>query len=493
MKSTPKRRVNFSRPRFNLGILAPIKSRAITIYRRTITFVEGRPFTAFLVMLAILLLLIAGGNQLQKPKPTEEPKKEPINVDVYRIGVAPKITVSGHIIKSKTVKITAQAPGVIQQINTVEGQQVNRGQTLISTSTNYQGGNAASAARELASRQYQNAVDSFNTQKDLINRQRDIANTQRQNVDDLRNIANQSLSDTRNAVDLNNDILGQINTNLQTLENNNVSGANDALILQTKQLKAQLLAGNNQLKAGIRQQELQTDTSKSPTQIADIQKDIALKQLDLQEKALNLGKDVALIQLKIAQINEATMFPAAPYTATVEKVYVRIGQSVSPGTPLMEITGDNGQMTAVVEVPGNIARSISQMDPSFVIIGGKKIEVSPLYISKEATNGQLYHIDFPIEATFQTQVADGEFVPVDITVGYANTSSTDPFVPIDAVFLTQDQAIVYTVENNKATAKKVELGQVLGSDIEVVSGLANGAQIIINRNIVAGDPVKIDN
>ncbi len=468
---------------------APIKRFAANKYSQLVRFVEKRPLTTFFTLLIVLFALIIVGNTFRKPPIVEEPKKEPIKVDVYRIGVAPRIKLNAQVQKSKTVKIMAQAPGVVTKINVVEGQNIAQGQNILSLSSNYQGGNILSAQRELASRQYQNVNDTFGMQKDLIVKQRDLANEQRTSTEDLRKITEQSLGDTRTVISINEEILTTLDKNIQTLEDNNTDEANDPLILQTKQLKSQLLSATSQLRTGLRQAELQTDTSKSPTNLANIQKDIALKQLDLQEKALNVSRDTALIQLKIAQINEATMFPGAPFGGKIDKIYVRVGQQVTPGMPIAQLSGVGNQLTAVAQVPGDIARAISQLDPSFVEITGERMEVSARYISKEATDGQLYSVTFPLDASYTTTVADLQYVNVDVPIGYANTSKNAPFVPLDSIHQTQDAAFVFTIVDNHAKAIKVTLGEVNGSYIGVTSGLDEIDTIIASRNVLDGDQV----
>jgi hypothetical protein len=52
---------------------------------------------------------------------------------------------------------------------------------------------------------------------------------------------------------------------------------------------------------------------------------------------------------------------------------------------------------------------------------------------------------------------------------------------------------VYTAEKNgertKATTKKINLGQVIGSYVEVESGLSANDVVITDRNVVEGDLV----
>lgn len=490
MKKSTKR-VNFSRFRPNRNVLAPIKVKTQTVYKKLIKFTEARPLTAFFVVLVILLVLIISGNLLRKPK--EEPKtteKEPIKVQVYHIGTAPKIQTQAQIQKSGVIKIYAQTPGIVNKINYTEGQKVWRGNVILALSTNYQGGNSASLGRQLAAKQYQNAVDSYPIQKDLIDKQRDLANKTDDNSDQMRDITQKSVDETKNLISVNEDILNTLDTNITNLQNSNTNGANDNLILQTKELKAQLLGATNQSRSALRNAEFAASGDNPPAKLSDLSKDIANKQLDLQEKTLNLNRDISLIQLKIAQVNEATMYPASPFEATVEKINVRVGQSVSPGTLLATLSGSRETLTATAELPEAIAKNVSKLDPSTIHIGTTSIDVEPTYISEEATDGQLYTITFPIPAGYADKLTDNGFVNVEIPIGLADTSKSDPYIPLDAIHQTQDEAFIFVVDGDRAQSRKIALGTVNGGYIQITTDLGNTDKIILSRNIVAGDKVE---
>jgi len=474
------------------GRSAPIKAKAGKIYKKLYTFIKARPVTAFLLSLLFLLIVIAGGNFLASPKDQETPPPSAKSVEVYTIGKAPAITVQAQIQKDGVVQIVAQTPGIVQKISVTEGDKVSKGSSIASLSTNYQGDNAASLSRQLAQAQLANVNDTFDKQKDTIAKQREIANKNSENTDQLRQISKDSLNDTNSLLNLNQDIVNTLNANLKNLEDTNVGGANNQLILATKQQISSFQSAVNQLAAAGRSLSFTTNTDKPPTQIANLTHDITINQLDIQEKALDLSKKVAQIQLNLARVNEVLMFPASPISGVVQKIFVHVGQSVSPGTPIAAITG-SGNVSAVAKVPQAIAKSISQIDTSTLYFSSRTSQVLPRYISTEATDNQLYSVIYDIDSEFQSDLTNLEFITVEIPVGHSDTNSVIPFIPLDSIFATQESAYVYVIKNEKAEAKNVVLGNVLGSEVEVKSGIADGDQIILNRNIVAGDPVTRNN
>lgn len=468
---------------------ASLKSKSQKYYTRTYEFSKRRPQTAFFTLLLILLVFIALGNVIRKPKTEDiQEAKNPIAVETFSIGSAPRITVSAQVEKEGVVQIVAQTAGIVNKVNVKDGQTVKRGQNLISLSSNYQGANAASVQRQLAGVQAQTARITLDAQKEIIAGQRDIANRSDVNADDLRSITQKSVDETKSLVSLNESILTTIEANIKTLESTNVGGANDALILQTKQLQSQFLAGTNQSRSALRASEVQANDNNAS--ISNLQKEITTKQLDLQEKTLKLNLDAANLQVRLAQISESLMFPASPFAGTVERVHVRAGQQVTPGTLLATISSAGKSQTAVSYVPRDIAQGISKLDASFLILDDQKYEAMPAYVSQEAVNGQLYAVIYSIPQDLERALTDKGFIDIEIPVGYSYTSQSVPYIPIDSVHQTQDKSVVFVIKDDKAEGKVVKLGLVQGNFIEITSGLEENDQIILSRNIVSGDPVK---
>jgi HlyD family secretion protein len=469
------------------------KSRRV-YYSKVLNKVEKRPLASFIALLLILLGLIILSNVINRPKPAaEEVGVATKEVQVYGIGESPKITVQAVVEKSGVIKVVALGSGVVQSINVEVGQDVYKGTNLVSMSTNYQGGNVFSVQRQLAQVQYKNVLDTYNTQKDLIQKQRELAEKQDENADELRRISNDSLGASRGLIDLNNSILDTLNSQQTELENTNVNGANDAAILQTKQLRAQLQSGNNQLNSALQNAEYSAGDDNPPAEISNISKDIALKQLDIQEKALKLNKEVSRLNVVLAQINEAIMFPASPVEGKVERIYVKEGQVVNPGTPIAQISGNSKSLIAVALLSRETAKAVSESMVSTLHFGDETYQAAPFYVSTEPTDGQLYSAQFAIPEEYSDRASDRSYILVEIPIDLPRTGSAIPFIPIDAVFQTQDEAFVFLNKNGKATSTKVKLGTVVGRYVEVKEGLKEGDQIILNRNVISGDPVRIRN
>lgn len=455
--------------------------------------VEKRPLLSFFLLLALLIGLIIASYLIRKPK--EAPKSTPSpakQVQVYRIGSAPKLSLQAQVEKTGVIVVVAQTGGIVQNIYHKEGETVDKGSWLIGLSTNYQGGNVFALQRAMAYKQYKNAEESFPVQQELINKQKELAEKNDMNSDELRKITSRSIDETKAALNLNGDILSTLDKNLQQYEATNSAGQNSALILSIKQLKSQYVGANNQLQTALRNAEYSSSDENAPAQLSNISKDIALKQLEIQQKTIQLGKEISHLQLRIAQVNEGLMYPAAPFAASVQRVHVRVGQAVQPGTPLVTIDCDQGgQLKAVVTAPKEVIDKVSKIEPSVLHIEGFNYTVHPSFTSQEATHGSLYSIIYEIPQEFQNKLTDKSYIPVDVPVGYFDTGSTVPFVPIDAIYQTNDSAYIFVEKGGKAKSEQVNLGGVFGRFVEIKSGIKNGNAVILSRNVIDGDKVVI--
>ena len=456
-------------------------------YKRGVKLIQKKPFTSFFITLGIFLFILILGSVISSFQKKESQKVASIkSVKTYTIGKIPTVTLQAQVKENGLVQIIAQTAGIVDTIHVSEGDSVKDGQWLISLATNYQGGNAQALQAQLAGAVLKNNKESYDTQKEIIAKQKDVTTTSSDNTEQLRQISIKSLQDTRNLISLNQEALDSLVGQIDTVKTSN---PNDPLLTGLLAQKLQLQSGLDQLQAAERSYDYQTNDTKPPTTISNTQKDIALKQLDLQEKALDLNKKVSGIQYNLALVQEGIMHPSAPFAGTVARIHVQIGQSVSSGDVVATIVSSDVNTSAILRAPAQIAHSISRVEPSIFTIKNKTYSIVPSYVSTVATDGQLYSIiyNFPDDSTIGT---DGEYIPVVVPVGYTQTTSITPFIPIDSVYESQNDSTLYLMKNNKALARKVTLGDVYGEYVEVTQGLYDNDIVILDRNVVAGDSVK---
>ncbi len=437
--------------------------------------------TVFIVFLGLIML----SSFLAAPKEKEIVKTSiPKKVDIYKIGTTSRVEVQAQIEKSGVITITALTGGVVQRIPVIPGTKVKKGATLVSLSSNYQGGNIPALQLQTASLQLKNVEETYNTQIDMINKQKDIASKSENYGKDLRDIASKSIDETKSLIALNDSILSAIDEDIK------VETDEDAKLL-LKQTKSGYVSANNQLKSALRNTEYEVSGDKAPAQLDTLQKDLTLAQLAIQEKGLELNREVSRLQYHIAAVSAATMRPASPFNATVERIFVKIGEAVSPGTPLVVLSQviEEDPITAVAYVSREMASKIGYAEPSIIEIGDNKLEVRPSYITVDAVAGPLYAVYFPIPDSYHRSLTNLSYVEVSIPVGVAETGGAFPFIAIDSVYQSGGKAYVFTEKDGVASSREVKLGDVSGSYVTVIDGLKTGDSIILNRNILSGDLV----
>lgn len=482
-----------------LSIISTIFQKSKTIlyrfYKFSTRMIMTRPERSFFSLIGVLFILIIIGNIIGRPpaKKTAAPPVKPVRV--FSIGASPKMKVLGKIEKSGATKIIAQSAGVVQAIYTSPGESISRGKTLLALSTNAQGGTIPSVSRQLAQTNYTFTKDNYDTQLDLINKQREVAKLVNTQTSDLRNISTESIQNTKSLITVNEDLLKNLDSQLQYLVATDVGGCNTALIIQTKQGISGIMGGISSLRTALNNTEYQVDPNNPPAKLADLQRDLTLKQLDIQEKSLALNREVSRLNLLIAQISESLMYPASPISGTVERLYVQVGQTVSPGMLLASITGDVNTATAVVSLPSEVTQQLSRIESSILWISGKAVETIPMYISQEPTEGLMNSVLFSIPDTYSNQMVNGSSITIEIPVGKIGANSIIPYIPLDTVYQTQNNAYVYLVNPTKngayeAKSREIKLGNVYGEYVEVTSGLKDQDQIIEDRSVVDGDAIK---
>lgn len=471
--------------------LVLIRERTLSASALTTSLIRRKPMTSFMVSMALLSGLILAGNYLRRPKSEVSEIEDRVKkVSIYQIGSSPRLQLEAKAEKSGVVTIVAQTAGVVRKINAWEGDRVNSGQSVVLLSTTYGGANLASVQRQIAQKQYENTRDTFDLQKEIIGKQREISEKSDENSDRLREISRESVEDSQGLLQLNEDILNQIDDNLSELESATNSAENAALILTSKQLKSQVQAGINQLRSAIRSGEYSGADDEPPAELADLQREMTLKQLEIQEKALDLSREMSKLNLRLAQISEALMAPQTPFKGTVERIHVKVGQTVAPGTPIASINGDSQKVRLVALTSEEIARNISKIEASRIMVDGETYEVYPKYISEEATNERLYSVVFALPDELTRRIEDREFVTVEVPVGSPNSGSSVPYLPLDSVYQTQDQAYILVMEDGKAVSREVVPGAVYGRFVVIEEGLKDGDMVILSRNVVGGDRVE---
>lgn len=457
--------------------------------RRVAQTTRKRPVLSFSLALLLLLLVIVLGNVLASLNKEEEVVQDtPQTVSVFSTSDGPSVRLQAKVEDSGVVEVVALSGGVVQSIPVEEGEEVAAGQTLVNLSSNYNGASIPGLATQIARSQYQNTKDTYDNQKDIIGKQRELANKTNESSEELRKINEASLNDTRSLLTQNQNLMTTLNEQLAALE---ASGGDPAAIFQIQQAQAQLQGGINQMQSTVRTLEYQTNQDNAPDEMSDIQRDLTLRQLDVQEKTLEMNREVSKLQYQIAAVTESLLHPTSPFSGTVERVHVQAGQNVAPGTVLVTMLSAEKGVTLDLSVPKAFALSISQLDPAIFLHGEHTYKLMPTHISGVATDGTLFSVRYQVPEEAIRAIRGESYVAIEVPIAYGEDQTKGTFVPIDAVYVGQDASYVNVVQDGVVHAHEIGVGSVFGEYVEVLSGLEGEWQIILDRNVVSGEKVVV--
>jgi RND family efflux transporter MFP subunit len=223
---------------------------------------------------------------------------------------------------------------------------------------------------------------------------------------------------------------------------------------------------------------------------------VSARQINRSQSAsATLGADAsvktALGSLRAAQaILEKTLI-RAPIGGTVNFFPIHVGDYV---TPLMHVAtvAQNGALEIVAFVSENTRADL---------VVGQKVKVEDKYDAvvtsiSPALDPVTKQIEVHIALTGKSDLIDGQSVHIAIssTAPVAATAPTGPLLlPLTAVKLTPSARVVFTVgEDGRLVSHAVEIGDVVGDRIEVLTALPGELRIVTDaRGLSEGQKVQV--
>lgn len=215
--------------------------------------------------------------------------------------------------------------------------------------------------------------------------------------------------------------------------------------------------------------------------ISDMYQRKVVPKATLDEATANREAAVARLNAARAGLESAREGVAyteirAPYAGVVTKRLVQVGETVSPGTPLM--SGLSLQFLRVtVDVPQSIVDQVRRIKQGAVYIADRRIEATRVTIFPEASSPSSTfraRLELPENAT---DLYPGMFVKVGFVTGEANRL----LVPVRSIVERSEVTAVYVVDSSGRTSmRQIRLGDRFGDRAEVLSGLAAGDRVAVD-------------
>lgn len=223
------------------------------------------------------------------------------------------------------------------------------------------------------------------------------------------------------------------------------------------------------------------EAATSYQRVADLYQRRVVSKSQLDQATAN--RDAAAARLSVLQAGVSTARESvgyteirAPYAGVVTKRLVEVGESVSPGTPLM--TGLSLRDLRVdTNVPQGIVAQVQKLKHAAVYLGDQRIEATKITIFPEAaTPSSTFwgRLDF---LPGELALAPGMYVKVGLVIGEVERL----LVPVSAVIERGDVTGVYVIDpKGQVSLRYVRPGHRLGDQLEILAGLTAGERVALD-------------
>jgi len=213
---------------------------------------------------------------------------------------------------------------------------------------------------------------------------------------------------------------------------------------------------------------------------------------DTQLRDINLAFENATIQLENAKKQWADTRVVTPFSGYIISQNSELGAYVNAGTVIAEIA-DIAELKVMLDVSESNAYELKQGQPVSVttdIFPETTYRGSISNISPKAGASHTYPVEVKIANSGKDKLKAGTYVNVRVDMG---KNAKTLMIPRDAIVSSVKDPSVYLVKNDVAKLVKIGVGRNYNSDIEVVSGLSSGDQVVTNGqiNLLDGSKVSI--
>ncbi|WP_151086497.1 efflux RND transporter periplasmic adaptor subunit [Hymenobacter baengnokdamensis] len=254
------------------------------------------------------------------------------------------------------------------------------------------------------------------------------------------------------------------------------------------------------------------DASVLDASIAELRTRLDLARIVYEKQAglwkQQIGTEIQYLQAKntyeglqrnLSTLNQqrAMYNVVAPYSGVVDNVLPKLGETVAPGSPVVQLnSGQGGKVLA--DVSEAYAGSIKAGDKALVAmpdLGNEEIPSTVRTVSRTiSATSRTFTVELRLPADKANRLRPNMVATVRIqNYGHANAT----VLPVDLVQHDEENAYVLVVarEKGKAVAQKrvIKTGQTYNGKQEILSGLHTGDEVISAgyQNLNDGQTVKI--
>jgi len=215
----------------------------------------------------------------------------------------------------------------------------------------------------------------------------------------------------------------------------------------------------------------------------------AVTKRDLEQASIGLKKAKAdLITAKKALSNTSIKAPISGY---INNDFITEGQLLGGGSPVCEIVNNN-RLKLNIKVPENAVYKIKvgqTVVVSLSVFPDKKFSGKISAIAEKADAVLKFNVEITLDNDMKSHLKSGLYAEVELPV----TNEERLILNKIAIIESMERPVVYVASNGKAVRRTLIIGQSNNEQVEVLSGLSDGDQVIVSGqlNLKDGDDIKI--
>ena len=288
------------------------------------------------------------------------------------------------------------------------------------------------------------------------------------------------------------DVVGTVRPKLSAAIEAKVSGR----IEKMRVVPGQLVT-NGELLVQLDSHEIQSRLDQAAASRQQAENDLKRATDLMQQKILSQAEfDNTQSKFRIAAATEAeakTMLDytriVAPFAGIITRKLADVGDLAAPGKPLLQMENPE-TLRLEADVPEALVGNVKLGDKLAVRIAAVASEIEGTVAEMSPTadpNSRTYLVKLDLPGA--TGLRSGKFGRVAVPSGAASAIR----VPAAAVIQRGQMELVFVVVNNHAQLRLVKTGTRVGDEVEVVSGLNSGEQVVTEgaSALADGQPVTI--
>jgi membrane fusion protein, multidrug efflux system len=215
----------------------------------------------------------------------------------------------------------------------------------------------------------------------------------------------------------------------------------------------------------------------------------AIAKRDLEQANIGLKKSKA--DLTNAQKALSNTSIKAPISGYINNDFITVGQLLGGGSPICEIVNNNTLKLNIRITENEVYKIKKGQDVAvhLTVFPDKKFTGHITSIAEKADAAMKFNIEITLANDVTAHLKSGLYAEAELPV----KNEEKIIISKSSIVGSMESPIVYVVTNGKAVKREIIIGQSNDKQVEVLSGLSVGEQVIISGqlNLKDGDDVNI--